>query len=250
MGEKKKKMVNTNLGILLICLFSSIFTMADFIIIDHVLDKYFDYSKCECSKCGDNNLKLDSNTDNISVVEEKSPNQIAYDDFFRNYVILDSDYNVRTTYEVMSVVKNELYADIKVVDGKLLLSVNRYTVSGNSNSDVRFVSKDESFDELDYTYSIPGENIKYIYCFSYQPAGTGRIYILTDENNLYMSSFSKLVSVDEFNLDNIVDFKMIDSNISEIKRMDNPDIANNSNCVDCLNYALFSVKEGNLIRLF
>ena len=64
MEEKKKKIVNTNLGILLICLFSSIFTMADFLIIDHVLDKYFDCSKCECSKCGDNNLKLDGVVDN------------------------------------------------------------------------------------------------------------------------------------------------------------------------------------------
>lgn len=67
MEEKKKKIVNTNLGILLICLFSSIFTMADFLIIDHVLDKYFDYSKCECSKCGDNNLKLDNNKENKTV---------------------------------------------------------------------------------------------------------------------------------------------------------------------------------------
>lgn len=67
MEEKKKKIVNTNLGILLICLFSSIFTMADFLIIDHVLDKYFDYSKCECSKCGDNNLKLDDNKENKTV---------------------------------------------------------------------------------------------------------------------------------------------------------------------------------------
>ena len=58
MSKKKSNVVNTNLGILLICLFSSIFTMADFIIIDHVLDKYVDYSKCNCTKCGvkDNNV--------------------------------------------------------------------------------------------------------------------------------------------------------------------------------------------------
>lgn len=46
-----KRVVDTNLGILLICLFSAVFTMADFIIIDHVLDKYVDYSKCQCDKC-------------------------------------------------------------------------------------------------------------------------------------------------------------------------------------------------------
>ena len=63
MEKKKKKIVDTNLGILLICLFSSIFTMADFIIIDNVLDKYIDYSKCECQKCN-SNLNSDGVIDN------------------------------------------------------------------------------------------------------------------------------------------------------------------------------------------
>lgn len=104
MEEKKKKIVNTNLGILLICLFSSIFTMADFLIIDHVLDKYFDYSKCECSKCGDNNLKLDDNKDNTSVVEEKKDDdQVAenrtysYEDIVGVYyanVVYNGDYDM------------------------------------------------------------------------------------------------------------------------------------------------------------
>ena len=72
MEEKGKKMVNTNLGILLICLFSSIFTMTDFIIIDHVLDKYVDYSKCQCTKCDikDNGV----NKDNASVVDDGNVN--------------------------------------------------------------------------------------------------------------------------------------------------------------------------------
>lgn len=67
MKKKERKMVNTNLGILLICLFSSIFTLVDFIVIDKALDKYVDCSKCECSKCGDNNLKLDDNKENKTV---------------------------------------------------------------------------------------------------------------------------------------------------------------------------------------
>lgn len=40
MEKKERKMVNTNLGILLICLFSSLFTLIDFIVIDKALDKY------------------------------------------------------------------------------------------------------------------------------------------------------------------------------------------------------------------
>ena len=69
MEKKDKKMVNTNLGILLICLFSSIFTLVDFLIVDKILDGY---NKCEeCTKCGDNNLILDDNKDNTSIIDDK-----------------------------------------------------------------------------------------------------------------------------------------------------------------------------------
>ena len=63
MEKKKKKIVDTNLGILLICLFSSIFTLVDFLIVDKILDSH---NKCEeCTKCVDNsNLKLDGVVDN------------------------------------------------------------------------------------------------------------------------------------------------------------------------------------------
>lgn len=74
MNEKKKKVVDTNLGILLICLFSSIFTLVDFFVIDRVLNKYFDYSKCECEKCNSGNLKLDG------VVDNKKEDDIIEDD--------------------------------------------------------------------------------------------------------------------------------------------------------------------------
>ena len=86
MREKKRKMVNTNLGILLICLFSSIFTMADFLIIDHVLDKYFDYSKCECAKCGDSNLKLDGAIDDTPVIDDKKDTEIITQDELTNII--------------------------------------------------------------------------------------------------------------------------------------------------------------------
>ena len=65
MEKKKKKIVDTNLGILLICLFSSIFTLVDFLIVDKILDSH---NKCEeCTKCDikDNGV----NKDNASVID-------------------------------------------------------------------------------------------------------------------------------------------------------------------------------------
>lgn len=64
--EKEKKSVNSNLGILLICLFSSIFVMADCLIIDNTLHKYISYKKCSCDSCsgntsGDNNGEVNEN---------------------------------------------------------------------------------------------------------------------------------------------------------------------------------------------
>ena len=66
MEKKKKKIVDTNLGILLICLFSSIFTLVDFLIVDKILDSH---NKCEeCTKCDikDNGV----NKNNTSVVDD------------------------------------------------------------------------------------------------------------------------------------------------------------------------------------
>ncbi len=86
MNEKKKKVVDTNLGILLICLFSSIFTLVDFFVIDRVLNKYFDYSKCECEKCNSGNLKLDDNKDNTPIIDDKKVNEIISKDELTNII--------------------------------------------------------------------------------------------------------------------------------------------------------------------
>ena len=86
MNEKKKKVVDTNLGILLICLFSSIFTLVDFFVIDRVLNKYFDYSKCECEKCNSGNLKLDDNKDNTPIIDDKKVNEIISQDELTNII--------------------------------------------------------------------------------------------------------------------------------------------------------------------
>lgn len=85
MNEKKKKVVDTNLGILLICLFSSIFTLVDFFVIDRVLNKYFDYSKCECEKCNSGNLKLDGVVDNKKD-DDKKVNEIISKDELTNII--------------------------------------------------------------------------------------------------------------------------------------------------------------------
>lgn len=59
-STKELKIVNTNLGILLIYLFSSFFAMADFIIIDYVFDK-----------CVGSNFNLDGVIDNKKDDENK-----------------------------------------------------------------------------------------------------------------------------------------------------------------------------------
>lgn len=82
MEKKDKKMVNTNLGILLICLFSSIFTLVDFLIVDKILDGY---NKCEeCTKCEikDNGV----NKDNTPIIDDKKVNEIISKDELTNII--------------------------------------------------------------------------------------------------------------------------------------------------------------------
>lgn len=111
---EEKRVVDTNLGILLICLFSAVFTMADFIIIDHVLDKYVDYSKCQCDKCDvkDNSVITD-NGDN-TVVEEKEDDKETsdYDPFLYaglscidktdTYCLVKNDEDLKVEVEIDS----------------------------------------------------------------------------------------------------------------------------------------------------
>lgn len=96
----KDKKVGTAFGVAVICLFSSIFTMADFIIIDHVLDKYVDYSKCQCTKCGDSNLILDGVVDNKKDDDNKVDNANS---FFPNH----SELKCIEQNEKYCLIKNE-----------------------------------------------------------------------------------------------------------------------------------------------
>ena len=85
MEKKERKMVNTNLGILLICLFSSIFTLVDFIVIDKALDKYVDCSKCTKCDVKDNGT-VSGNTDNTPVIDDKKDTEIITQDELTNII--------------------------------------------------------------------------------------------------------------------------------------------------------------------
>ena len=181
MGEKKKKMVNTNLGILLICLFSSIFTMADFIIIDHVLDKYFDYSKCECTKCGDSNLNLGGNTDNTPVVEDEKDennniNIMDNYDYFREISCIEKR-DKYCLYENKDNLKVEIEADSKL----------NYTVIINGN---RFFP---NFDYMSYLKDIQILSDDYIFV-EYGEQGIGPVdkAFILDSNGTVITDTSNL----------------------------------------------------------
>lgn len=111
---EEKRVVDTNLGILLICLFSAVFTMADFIVIDHVLDKYIDYSKCDVREKSDSAIITD-NKDNS--VENKND-----DDNYEMYVNRmkserQSKFNDYTLYR--STIES------KIIDGSYTVELNK-----------------------------------------------------------------------------------------------------------------------------
>ena len=183
MEKKERKLVNTNLGILLICLFSSIFTLVDFIVIDKALDKYVDCSKCEKCTVVDNG----DNKDNTPVID----NDKKDDDNNGS----DSSY-VRTTNIQVRVGDRETLANVDVIDGKLKVTVN---------SDVK-------------TFSIGDEIIKYVYVDYYQSSNTNVIFALTESGNVYVNHFAIYTSdIDVFNSFEKMDYM----NVSELKIVPN-----------------------------
>lgn len=111
MEEKERKVVNTNLGILLICLFSSLFTLIDYIVIDRALDKYVDCSKCTKCEVKESGT-ISGNTDNTPVVEDKKTDDAEkkYDNFKNfsciekneNYCLFKNDDNLKVEIEASS----------------------------------------------------------------------------------------------------------------------------------------------------
>lgn len=178
MEKKKKKIVDTNLGILLICLFSSIFTMADFIIIDNVLDKYIDYSKCECQKC--NSVVVSDDKDSTSVIDDKKDDDNKVDNtnsFFPNHS------------ELKCIEQNEKYCLIK--------NENGLKVESEIDSDHNYVLivNDKRFlpDVEDYHVAITDLqflNDGYIYVqFGIQGLGPmDKAYILDSSGNVVSKS--------------------------------------------------------------
>lgn len=227
MEKKERKMVNTNLGILLICLFSSIFTLVDFIVIDKALDKYVDCSKCTKCDVKDNGT-VSGNTDNTPVIDDKkTDDSISFCDkattnvcnnFLstligsNNDYVLDSDSNIRTVSDKISLVRFSKYADVDVVDGGLVFNVHNYTIDEDTKSTILV-------DSETITYSIPGESIKYIYTYYDQPSGLTVIYALTESGNLYRSKYSHFA--ERYNFSSVTDFSLVNSNVSELRIVDN-----------------------------
>lgn len=90
MEERKKKIVNSNYGILVILLFAMVCTLTDWIIIERKV------RVCECPKCeSTSNEVISGNTDNTQVTEKK----YNYEDIAGNY------------YFSMPISKEEFFVD-------------------------------------------------------------------------------------------------------------------------------------------
>ncbi|MGM9849871.1 MAG: hypothetical protein ACI31V_03120 [Bacilli bacterium] len=222
--KKEKKTIKCSYALLVIILFATVAFLTDYIIIDRKT------RKCDCPKCeATSNEVISDNTDNTQITEEKKDNSfcehattnVCANSVFeligrgQNY-ILDDDFNIRTLSDKISLVNNFKYADIEVVDGSLVFKIHEYSIDS-----IKGVVLDDSSDES-MTYNIPGEKIKYIYTYYYQPSGDTFIYLLTDNNNLYRSNYKHLIKENEFNFNNVIDFKLIYSNVSDMKLIDVP----------------------------
>ena len=212
MEEKERKVVNTNLGILLICLFSSLFTLIDFIVIDRALDKYVDCSKCTKCEVKESGT-ISGNTDNTPVVEDKKTDD-------------DNSY-VRTTNIKVRLGDRETLADVEVVDGGLKVTVN---------SDVK-------------NFAIDNEKIKYIHIDYYQYSNTNVIFVLTENGNVYVNHFGVYTS--DINVFNEFE-KMDYANVNELKIVPNSNygVADaTSGVVDNKAYYIYAQIGEELIKL-
>jgi len=90
-----KKIINTNIGLVIICLFCAVCVMADFIVIDKALDKYIEYCD-EKNDVSNNNLIL-SEEDALKIGEELFLKVNQYYDetwFLSGYSFCDVNLNV------------------------------------------------------------------------------------------------------------------------------------------------------------
>lgn len=149
--SNEKKTVNSNLGILLICLFSAIFVMMDFIVIDNALDKYISYSS---NGSGDNDTIIDENNVASSLKVDSSKNWV-YDASYESGVSEESYltyYN--DTYYLKDIVVPYFNVDSSDAVGanesvnsvyNELIDVYKKGVNGEGLSDSIYFVKDSNY---------------------------------------------------------------------------------------------------------
>lgn len=221
--EKKYR----DLCILLIFSFCSIVLIFTFVMIDrYVLSK--NSSNCNCPKCEvKENKVINDNKDDSSVGEDKNDESTSFCDnattnvcnnsLFSligsgNNYILDSDSNIRTVSDKISLVRFSKYADVDVVNGSLVFTIHNYTIDKDSHNVI-------FGDSETITYSIPDESAKYIYTYYDQPSGLTVIFVLTESGNLYRSKYNHFA--ERYNFSSVTDFSLVNSNVSELRMVDN-----------------------------
>ena len=212
-------------------------------------------NKCDCPKCETTSDEIISdNKDDSQVYEEKKDNSycenvttnVCVNSVYEligsgdNY-ILDDDLNIRTISDKISLVNYSKYADIEVVDGSLVFKIHEYSIDS-----IKGVVIDDSLDKF-MNYNIPGEKIKYIYTFYYQPSGDTFIYLLTDNNNLYKSKYKHLIKENEYDFNSVIDFKLVCSNVSDMKLISVP-FYNESGNISYIN-RLHAVINGETVEV-
>ena len=78
------------------------------------------------------------------------------------------------------------YAEISIEQGNLVVTTSRYKREVIHN--VGTETKDESYVGTTKTFSIYGENVKYITSMYYQPGTNTHVLVLTESGNVYANN--------------------------------------------------------------
>lgn len=166
MERKSRNIINTNIGLTIICLFSAVCVMADFIIIDKALDKYIEYR--DVSK--ENNI--DNNDDNLDFDEELEKN-------IYGHVLYDSigTFIISKTGEVyFDPADNPTNSGVSV---ELDLSDRNIFTEGSFNVENYQLGPD--IEDNDFSgYKINLSNIQAAYLFSFGQSGGEKNIIFVD----------------------------------------------------------------------
>lgn len=214
-----------NMCIVLIFSVCSVLVLSGLIITNYFMNgRLLAKVDCACTKCDvkDNGTVSDDGTVSGNVVNEstnfcdKTTTNECNNTLFsliglgRNY-ILDSDSNIRTVSDKISLVRFSKYADVEVVNGGLVFNIHNYTIDEDTKGAVLG-------DSETITYNIPNESIKYIYTYYDQPSGSTVIYALTESGNLYRSIYKHFSENYDFN--SVINFSLTNSNVTDLKLVD------------------------------